>query len=642
MRETESFDAFYARTVSDVTRQMHELAGGDPQADHAIREAYARAYQQWFEVSGYRDPASWVLDIAKEALERRRSQPMSDAVGAQPADSGTWPGMYRPVAPSPRSAADPEGTLTSDASARLGGTARPGSWQPGPAPGGQALADPYQPGTFAASQSQGQRYEPSPFGPALADPYQPALGASPSSGDAIQPTALASPGTPGAPPPTAGMPGHSASARTTGGGRVLSGQPGLGKPIIAVLAVIALLVAASVYLAFGRGHSSPSAGRRTGAKSAVTKPQVHMLPAGQAGTRADVPWSLVGPGWTLAELSSAPPGSSGQVTGGGSSTTFLVDPKGGRYQILQWPSGTNPTLLAWSGNKKEALFAVSGGYQMLTVKSGQVARFALPAGVSAAGFTRPDGLNILAVRQARALNKLQRYNLAGAYQATLSSMARRPVQGTLAGSCASSDCGALSSPDGVLAVWGLRGDEMQLVQNGGGIVRRLHVPDSGKPPSCTPVSWWNKDTILADCTAVSSQVTQLRLWLVPADGSPPSPLTATSGGPAGSGYFTGAWPSGGQVYATATSSAQCQGAAGGAAGLSILHLSQAGTSTPVTIPGDTYSTIVGNSGGGLQVLTQPSCQGTSSLLWLNPSTGATRVLLTAAGKAGVTAAVPFG
>ena len=54
VRVPETFDAFYARTVSTVTSQMHALAVGDPQADDAIREAYARAYQQWFEVSGDR------------------------------------------------------------------------------------------------------------------------------------------------------------------------------------------------------------------------------------------------------------------------------------------------------------------------------------------------------------------------------------------------------------------------------------------------------------------------------------------------------------------------------------------------------------------------------------------------------------
>ena len=70
----ESFDAFYARTVGNVTSQMHALAGGDSAADHAIREAYARAYQQWYEVAGFLDAEQWVLNIAKDAYERRRPE----------------------------------------------------------------------------------------------------------------------------------------------------------------------------------------------------------------------------------------------------------------------------------------------------------------------------------------------------------------------------------------------------------------------------------------------------------------------------------------------------------------------------------------------------------------------------------------
>ena len=56
MSPPETFDAFYARTAWSVTSQMHSMTGQDSAADHAVREAYARAYQQWYEVSGYHDP----------------------------------------------------------------------------------------------------------------------------------------------------------------------------------------------------------------------------------------------------------------------------------------------------------------------------------------------------------------------------------------------------------------------------------------------------------------------------------------------------------------------------------------------------------------------------------------------------------
>ncbi len=100
MPDSETFDAFYARTVWNVTSQMHALAGDDGTADHAIREAYAKAYQQWYQVSGYRDTEGWVLATAKDAYERRRAEAggLSRSAAAQDTDSGTWPGIYRPVA----------------------------------------------------------------------------------------------------------------------------------------------------------------------------------------------------------------------------------------------------------------------------------------------------------------------------------------------------------------------------------------------------------------------------------------------------------------------------------------------------------------------------------------------------------------
>ena len=88
MPDSESFDAFYARTVWNVTSQMHALAGGDGVADHAIREAYARAYQQWYEISGFRDAEAWVLNVAKTAYERR----------LQEAAPGTWEATPTPWA----------------------------------------------------------------------------------------------------------------------------------------------------------------------------------------------------------------------------------------------------------------------------------------------------------------------------------------------------------------------------------------------------------------------------------------------------------------------------------------------------------------------------------------------------------------
>jgi len=76
-----------------------------------------------------------------------------------------------------------------------------------------------------------------------------------------------------------------------------------------------------------------------------------------------------------------------------------------------------------------------------------------------------------------------------------------------------------------------------------------------------------------------------------------------------------------------------------------MKLSPGSSPAAVTLTGTTgnYSTIVGAAGDRLLVLAQTSCPGTSELLWLNPSTGAEQMLLSAqSSEAGVTSAAAFG
>ena len=411
------------------------------------------------------------------------------------------------------------------------------------------------------------------------------------------------------------------------------------------MVVVAVIVLAAVaiggYFAFGRGHSSPAAGPTASTGPSGPAP-AQMLAAGKTGPRSAVPWSLVGTGWVLAEFSPGQPAS-----GGGPVTTYLVDPKGGRYRIAGWPASTATTLVAWSGDTMNALFAASNGgstsYSLLNVHTGAITQLSLPAGVAIAGFTRPDGLNLLAVQQGPAKYKLERYNLQGAFQHTLATMTVRAGQPQWTGTCAAG-CGALSSSSGDTAVWGIAGDEMQLVDNAGGVIRRLHVPQSGHPPSCTPVSWWDTVTVLASCTAQGGQPGETRLWLVPVDGSTPTPETLASGSGSGAGIYTGAWQAGGQVYVTATSSSECPSTPSGPGGLGIFRLASSGSDTTVSVPGGNgnRNAIVGSAAGQLLVLTQTSCPGTSALDRFDPSSGTAQPLLPAAsGQAGVVAAVAY-
>jgi hypothetical protein len=209
-----------------------------------------------------------------------------------------------------------------------------------------------------------------------------------------------------------------------------------------------------------------------------------------------------------------------------------------------------------------------------------------------------------------------------------------------------SQCNALSSLYGKQAVWGVAGNEMQLVSNTGGIIQRLRVTHSGAPPSCVPVSWWNATTVLANCAAQGQpNANSEGLWLVPTNGATARALVPPSGSPSGTGFEAGAWIVGGHVYLTQTSTRQCPGAAPGPGGLAVLAVGQGGSLASVTIPGSKHNhdNVVAAAGDRLLVLAQTSCPGTSSLLSVSPSPLAAKTLLPGtAGELGVVAAAPYG
>ena len=56
---------------------------------------------------------------------------------------------------------------------------------------------------------------------------------------------------------------------------------------------------------------------------------------GQTGSRAQVPWTKVGPGWDLVQYNAASGTAGGHITAG-PTTSYLVDPAGGRSIIHRW------------------------------------------------------------------------------------------------------------------------------------------------------------------------------------------------------------------------------------------------------------------------------------------------------------------
>ncbi len=366
-------------------------------------------------------------------------------------------------------------------------------------------------------------------------------------------------------------------------------------------------------------------------------PSSRTLTMGRAATASAVPWSKVGPGWALA-LYSATQSGEGVKPKAGPSTLYLVDPQGGRYKLATW-SAKSPRaqweLLAWSGDTERALFTLGPVFleaarqhvYQLQLRTGLVTSFTLPAKVNAVGYTRPDGLSILAEKGALGVGNgtitLQRYSLTGKLQKSLAG-----VNGLddLAG------IGGLppapyNSAGTELSAGTANGLEM--ISNAGGVVRKVRVP--GASEGCTAVRWWSNSTVLASCsTATAGQ----RMWLVPAGGAKPTALTPLR---TGNGFDFGdfnAWQLSSGLYVDGF----------GACGSLVIGRQPAhGKEQQVNVPGAGSTLVVNATSSKLMVERINGCMPGISLVWYNPKTRAMKVAIPLVGKnqEGVRQVVPY-
>ncbi len=70
-RDTESFDTFYRDSRQRVFVVVYALTGNAAEAQDAVHEAFARAWQRWSTVSRYRDPEAWVRTVARRIAVSR-------------------------------------------------------------------------------------------------------------------------------------------------------------------------------------------------------------------------------------------------------------------------------------------------------------------------------------------------------------------------------------------------------------------------------------------------------------------------------------------------------------------------------------------------------------------------------------------
>jgi hypothetical protein len=348
-------------------------------------------------------------------------------------------------------------------------------------------------------------------------------------------------------------------------------------------------------------------------------------PSARSADRAGgVPWRLAGPGWSVVDYSAA------SLSGPAKSKLhfYLVSPQGRKYLFYVTPAATafpELALLDWSGDRHRVLAYSDAGssstpttVEQISLATGKVAsRFKLPASLNADGYTRPRGHSMLA----EGVDKpgIYRYDLTGHLQRVL---ARRTWLGILH---------VLDSPAGTFLVAG--GDRGMLrISNVGVITGRTPVPHSSL---CGPARWWTATTVLAGCFGRSPYGTE-RLWLVPARGGAPKPLTpALRAHGLFQGYFD-AWTLGRQLYLQADNAHDT---------LSIVRQFADGTRRTITVPGPAgvSDDIIAAYHGRLLLQSSIGPGGASSLFWFNPVTRAEQFIFRAPPRTyGVAGVLPYG
>ncbi|MFY1637434.1 sigma-70 family RNA polymerase sigma factor [Solwaraspora sp. WMMB335] len=90
MRDADEFDAFYAASAQRVLGHLYVVIGSSAEAEDAVAEAYARAWDRWSSVRECDSPEAWVRTVAyriavsawRKAVNRLRAH-RRDAVAQQ-------------------------------------------------------------------------------------------------------------------------------------------------------------------------------------------------------------------------------------------------------------------------------------------------------------------------------------------------------------------------------------------------------------------------------------------------------------------------------------------------------------------------------------------------------------------------------
>jgi hypothetical protein len=404
-------------------------------------------------------------------------------------------------------------------------------------------------------------------------------------------------------------------------------------PVGLVALLVALVAGCSSSTGLTTAHDasgSPATGTSTTAAPAT--------PAAAHGVEAavsDVPWSKVGPGWTLAMWSPVTPHRPGEEPAAGepsadtaTTTLYLVDPAGNRYTITTLaPAADNLGLADWSGDGSHALLAAQypAPATAISVDLHTGAQTTIPVN-GYPRYTHPDGKAILvsASSNGNARSTLKRIDLNGNQQVTYPTD-QLGGAGQFRGSY-------LESPDGTQLVLGIASprdgaaswsdNSMVVMGNDGSVIRNLSTP--APLTNCSPVRWWTSTVILANC-GNAGRTSGSQLVLVPLDGGAPTALTAFNSGQEEDPGFGGDIGDGVAWQLPSGTFLQSAGACGT---MFLSRLTPDMHTTRVKVPGVSDSVLVtGATTDKLVLLAKVGCGGTTSLLTYDPAANTSTVLL---------------
>ncbi|MGH3510239.1 MAG: hypothetical protein ACRDPI_08420 [Nocardioidaceae bacterium] len=338
-----------------------------------------------------------------------------------------------------------------------------------------------------------------------------------------------------------------------------------------------------------------------------------MLPAGQVTTADRVPWAKVGQGWYLTSIDQGTKGDYGSMNDT-AELLDLVDPLGGRYQLLKVPVGKDEAgrfvLEQWSPDSRTALLLMNertSRQQAVEVDltTGARTSVAVPLRFSDVRLD-PDGSGVVAI----ALS-------AGGHGTDVGHLDRIAWDGTDTRLAGRAGLGVLTSPDGsrlVVGAGNFADRTMQVVSASDGAIQQTLTT----PFPCVPQRWWNATTLLAQCYGKHLAYV---LYLVPLGGGAPTPLSLPHGKKS---------RDLGDFDARQIDSGLYLQSAGPCGYFFVAHQLPDGRAVPVSVPhavGNVW--LIGGSGSDLVLQMSMSCDGDSSrsaLLRFDPVTRAERVL----------------